>query len=309
MRWIRAISCLGLAAMLAALAVGGNPDGAKILIWRGCGVSKTAFMGPCAVAYEKATGVKVRLSGGGATLGIEAVADGGADLGGTCRGLLKSRHEDQLHVKLAIVAWDALVAVVHPRNPVNDITQKQLRAVLEQRVTNWKEIGGKVEPIIVVGRRGKSSGVGYSTRLLILGDTNAHYGPTVVRLNSSGPVEKLVERQPRAIAVTGVSSARKRKLKILSIDGRAPTVENIASGAYPYFRPLYIAYKPDKDPAAARFVAWLLSKPGQAEVEAQGTVTLRQGARLMARFAHFDAKPQIVNYQALVKKAARAVKK
>ncbi|PHS13002.1 MAG: phosphate ABC transporter substrate-binding protein [Blastopirellula sp.] len=266
------------------------------LRWRGCGISKNAFMESCAEAYQKDTNISVLLSGGGATLGIEAAAEGGADIGGTCRACLKSRKENELDVKLAIVAWDALVAVVHPSNPVSNITREQVRQVLQQKITNWKELGGLDARIVVVVRRGKVSGVGYCTRLLILEDYDADYGPTAVRLNSSGPVEKLVERQPNAIAITGVSSAKKRELKVLSIDGKKPTVANIGSGDYPYYRPLYIAYKPQKNLSASKFVEWLLSPKGQTVIQEQGTVTLQQGKKLGSLYKHYEDVNQITNY-------------
>jgi len=279
----------------------------EILVWRGCGVSKTAFMEECRNAYLKETGVEIRLSGGGATLGIESAAKGGADLGGTCRACLDVLGEDKLDVELAAVAWDALVIVVHPDNPVENISREQLRMVLQQKITNWKQLGGNDESIVVVARRGKTSGVGYSTRQLILEGSEEDYGKSVVRLNSSGPVEKLVERQPRAIAITGVSSARHRDLKVIAIDSQAPTPENIASGKYPYFRPLYVAYKPDTNSGARRFVEWLLSDKGQSVVAAQQTVTLKQGARLTQQFKHFGDVKQIVNFEHLRKLAENPV--
>src|SRR5688572_26058227 len=126
--------CLAAAAccLCAVPAFHSGAQESTPLIWRGCGVSKEAFMKACAQAYQKETGIAVQLSGGGATLGIEAVADDGADLGGTCRACLRSLNEDKLPVKLAVVAWDALVAVVHPDNPVSNITHGQLKKVLQQ---------------------------------------------------------------------------------------------------------------------------------------------------------------------------------
>ncbi len=291
----------------AVVAIGGSTphvgaDEAPGLVWRGCSVAKIAFMERCAEAYTKATGIPISLSGGGATLGIEAAASGGADLGGTCRACLSRLNEDQLDVRLAIVAWDALVVIVHPDNPVQNISRDQLRLILEQEITNWKVLGGRDEPIVVVARRDKTSGVDYSMRVMILGDPDFAFGRNAVLLNSSAPVEELVERQPRAVAVTGVSSANKRLLKVLAIDGHAPTVENIASGAYPYFRPLYLAYKPSNK-AAAKFVEWLLSPAGQQVVAEEGTVTLEQGARLAGMYAHFEGVSQIVNHAMLVEKA------
>ena len=274
------------------------------LVWRGCGVSKKAFMETCAVEYEKQKRIKIRLSGGGAQLGIETAAAGGADLGGTCRACLPKLKEDQLDIKLAVVAWDALTVIAHKDNPVENITRKQLSDVLQQKITNWQELGGNDEQIIVTVRRGKTSGVGYSVRALILDDPEADFGPTAVRLNSSGPLEQLVERQPRALGVTGISSARKRNVKTLSIDGHSPTPENIGAGEYPYYRPLYVAFRPGVNPQADQFIEWLLSDAGQAVIEQQKTVTLAQGAKLTSTYAHFGNTKQISNYQSLLELAA-----
>ncbi len=288
-------------------AIAENPlraDQSQVLVWRGCSVAKVAFMERCAAAYEQETGIQVRLSGGGATLGIEAAGSGGADLGGTCRACLKRLNEDLLGVKLAIVAWDALVVVVHPDNPVENITREQLRQVLQQKITNWQALGGRDEKIVVVARREKTAGVDYSMCVMILGDPDFTFGRTAVLLSSTGPVEELVAEQPRAIAVTGVSSAQKRKLKILAIDGYKPTPENIADGTYPYFRPLYLAYKPE-NAKAKQFVDWMISDRGQQIVAAEGTVTLAQGAGLAARYRYYEDVRQITNYATLIDKAPR----
>ncbi len=289
------------AALSAEKASRAKPP--PVLVWRGCSVAKVAFMDRCAAAYEQETGVQVRLSGGGATLGIEAAGSGGADLGGTCRACLTRLNEDKLGVRLVIVAWDALAVIVHPDNPVESITREQLRQVLQQKITNWKTLGGRDEKIVVVARREKTAGVDYSMRVMILGDPNFTFGRTAVLLGSSGPVEELVAGQPRAIAVTGVSSAQKRKLKVLAIDGHKPTSENIANGTYPYFRPLYLAYKPE-NAGARRFVEWLIGDRGQQIVAAEGTVTLAEGAGLVSSYRHYEDVGQIVNYATLLEKAA-----
>ncbi len=271
----------------------------SVITWRGCGISKHAFMHACADTYQRKYGVQFKISGGGATLGIDAAGSGGADLGGTCRHCLASKGEWRNGLKLAVVAWDALAVATHPSTLVDNLTHKQVRDILTQRVRNWSDVGGGSGRIVVVARRGKTSGVGFCTRQLILGDPETDFGKTVIRLNSSGPVEKLVERQPFAIAITGVSSARKRDLKVLSIDGQQPTRENIATGSYPFFRPLYLAYRPSSSKTVDHFVSWLISDEGQRVVESQGTVSLKQGAALTGLFAHFPAGEKVVNFDAL----------
>jgi phosphate transport system substrate-binding protein len=207
---------------------------------------------------------------------------------------------------MVVVAWDALVAVVHPSNPVDDITREQLAGILEQNIRSWRELGGSRTNIVVVARRGKVSGVGYTTRQLILDNSEANFGRRVILKHSTAPVEKMVQGQPRAVAITGVSSARKRNLKILSVDGVAATADNIAQGTYPFFRPLYLVYKPGKNAATERFVRWLLGPRGQAIIREHGTVSLAQGAELVCKYAHFPDEKLIINFSGLMKLARSA---
>jgi len=262
-------------------------------------------MGRCAEVYRAQTGVSIRLSGGGATLGIESAGQGGADFGGTCRHRLESRGEDKLPLALTVVAWDALVAVVHPSHPIDSNTSKQLVQVLQQKITDWGELGGDRGRIVVLARKGKVSGVGYMTRLLIFGDPEADYGKRVIRLQSSGPIERLLERSPAGIGVSGVSSARRRNLKILKIDGVEPSARNIAAGRYPYFRPLYLAHPPHLNASQKVFREWLLGPEGQRVVREQGTVNLEDGAGLVLKYRHWANNARITNYDALVAAAKR----
>lgn len=271
----------------------------KTLVWRGCGISKVAFVEKAARQFSRETGISIRLSGGGAALGIQATAEGGADFGGSCRECLAKNGESQWNLKLTMVAWDALAVVVHPDNPLDSMTKEQLVAVLQQEVSNWRELGGEDQPIVALARKGKVSGVGYMARLLIFGDPEADFGPRVIRLPSSGPLEKSCERIPNAVAITGVSSARRRNLKILAVDGILPTPQNIAAGRYPFFRPLYLVHRPTPSPEVQQFLDWILSESGQKVVQEAGSVTLQQGLGLMGKYCHFDDKSRIQNFQEL----------
>ncbi len=139
------------------------------------------------------------------------------------------------------VAWDALVVIVNPDNDVDNISVEQLKQIYEGRISKWSEVGGADRPIGVIARDGKNSGVGHMFRQLVFNDPGFTIKARALRVKSTGPLEKKVEKVKTAIAIDGISSAKKRKFKFLSLDGVAPTKENIASGKYPLFRPLYLA--------------------------------------------------------------------
>ncbi len=260
----------------------GTTAEAKELKWVGCGITKKAFMKELAAAYEAKTGVKIIIKGGGATKGIRAVAKGIADMGGSCRHALNVPEENG--VKMNQVAWDALVVVVNKDNPVDNITTEQLKAVLTGKIKNWKELGGPDAPLTLYVRKGKISGVGLMARELIFNNHNQEFAADAKKMKSSGPLERAISRDKYGIGVTGISSAKKRtKLKILKVDGVAPTKENIASGKYPFYRPLYLVTKESPSGEVKKFIEFALSPEGQKIIAEQGTVTLAEGKSLKGR--------------------------
>lgn len=271
------MACLVLLAVPATRAAG--------LTWTGCGITKKAFMEELAKVYRQKTGVAISLSGGGATKGLRAVSAGISDMGGTCRPRLRGVdgdiHPEERNARLIHVAWDAIVPIVHPSNPVADISLADLKRVYDGVVTNWKDLGGADQRIVLVMREGKYSGVGHMFRRFVFADPEYIFRARGLAVKSTGPLEIRVEKIAAALAMDGISSARHRELKFLSIDGVAPTKENIASGKYPLFRPLYLAVNANGVSAQVqKFIDFVLSPDGQAIISRQGTVNLEEGRGL-----------------------------
>ena len=255
---------------------------AETLQWAGCGITKKAFMKELAKAYTKKTGIEVKLSGGGATKGIRNAAKGAIHIGGACRVSLE-RHPEERDAFQIPVAWDALVAFVNKKNPVDSISFAQLQQVYLGEITNWKQLGGKDAPIELYIRRGKMSGVGRTLRELVFANYNQEFKATYV-VKSSGPVEKGVVKNLNGFGVSGISSAKKRKLKLLKLDGKAPTYENIKNGSYALYRPLYLVIKRgNKTPLVRDFIKYALSKEGQDIIRAQGTVPYAEALHLVMK--------------------------
>lgn len=278
-RPIRAVLPVFLLGLYGTLAF------AEDLTWTGCGITKKAFMAEMVKAYEAKTGKVVKLSGGGATKGIRAASAATSDMGGTCRHWLKGVsgdvHPEEQNAELIQVAWDALVVIAHPSNPVNDISLEQLKKVYQGEITNWKELGGPDRRIALITREGKYSGVGHMFRRLVFGDPEYEFQARSLKVKSTGPLEQKVEKMAGALAVDGISSAGKREIKVLSINGMLPSKVTIGAGTYPLYRPLYLAVHKTKASQEARdFIAFVLSPEGQAVVSQQGTVNLAEGSAL-----------------------------
>lgn len=276
----RKLITIGLSAIfvsaLPMLAVSATN---KKITWAGCGISKNAFMGEMATAYEKKTGVKVELLGGGATKGIRQVSNKEVQVGGTCRHVIEKdrsmmTHDEERRVELRPVAWDALVMITHKDNPVDNISLDQLRKVYKGQITNWKELGGKDAPIELYVRKGKISGVGRTLRELLFYNYEEEFVAKHV-VEESSTLEKDMVTNPNGAGMTGISSARKLKgiAKILKLDGKEPSYENIRTGQYLLYRPLYIVSNlQEKDPEVKKFVAFVAGDEGKAIMRAVGTV-------------------------------------
>lgn len=285
----------------------GNASLPKLVKWCGCGITKKAFMGELAETYKEKTGTPIMIIGGGATKGIRFTNSGQADMGGNCRPSLPNAFPtEESDVEMYVVAWDALVPVVHKSNPIDSITSQQLQDILTGKITSWGKVGGENRPITVLAREGKISGVGYMTRKIIFSGNNVDYSRNAYLMKSSGPLENRVAYDPLAIGVTGVSSARKRiesgkDMKILKVDGIEATKRNISKGKYPFFRPLYLSANPKADNygKAKEFINWSLTKEAQDIIDSVGTVNLAKGKNLKNKFNYWENKDKIKNFASL----------
>ncbi len=254
------------------------------LRWVGCGISKKSYVTALAKAYEERTGVKIDLQGGGATKGIREVAAIEADVGGSCRRKLRGASEESA-AELVPVAWDALVAITHSDNPVEDISVAQLQGVMLGEIDNWSELGGPDAEIELYVREGKISGVGHALRKVLFNDPELEFDTADQRFPSSGPLEKAVAASPHSIGVTGISSARKRDVKILRLEGKEPNYENVRSGDYLLYRPLYLVHNKQspKSEEIKKFIQFAYSKEGMDIISANGTVPYLEAMHLLRK--------------------------
>jgi len=296
--------CFALSLLIGPVSI--QAAAKKELTWAGCGISKKAFMAEMAKAYEKKTGIKIKLQGGGATKGIRKVAKREIDLGGTCRQTLEdpntlSSHPKERRVQMDPVAWDALAVLVHKSNPVNNITLDQLRKVYTGRITNWRQLGGKNAPIELYVRKGFISGVGRTIRELIFYDYNKKfYSPRIHVERSSGPIEKAIQKDAvNGIAISGISSAKRRKVKLLKLEGHEPTYDNIKNGSYLLYRPLFLVthLRSLDNPEIYKFSNFVHGEEGKKIMRKVGTVPYEDAIHLWLKYLTSVRKAQEAGLQ------------
>jgi phosphate transport system substrate-binding protein len=204
-----------------------------------------------------------------------------ADIGGSCRRRIFGIEEES-GITQVPVAWDALVVITHKNNPVKDISLDNLRKVYLGEITNWRQLGGNDAAIELFARKGKISGVGRTARKLLFNDYEQEFAATRI-FKSSGPLEKEVVANPNALAISGISSVRKRDVKILKLDGKSPSYENVKSGNYLLYRPLYLVYNENSRHADVikDFIRYTDTEEGRDVIRSNGTVPYLEALNLM----------------------------
>jgi phosphate transport system substrate-binding protein len=269
---------------------------ANTISYYGCHVAKKAFMEEVSKAFEQEKGVGVTINGGSATKGITAAASGKADLGGGCRH--KTASPEEKDAVGTIVAWDALVLIVHKENPVQQIPGDKIQDIFTGKIKNWKELGGVDAPIAVYTRSfDEFSGTDHMASELMFNNTKVQYNEESVKLTATTALEMGVESNPLGIAVTGISSGYKRAVNFLTIDGIEPSYENIATGKYPYTRPLYLFTNKIPTPHAQDFIQFILSDKGQEIIKGLKIVTIAD-AKTGGAYEKYDAKMESINVTA-----------
>ena len=207
----------------------------------------------------------------GSGAGIEAVTNGTADIGNSSRSL--KDEEKAAGVVENVVAIDGIAVCVDPANEVADLTKEQLTNIYNGTVTNWKEVGGADEPIIVIGREAGSGTRGAFEELVDLVDGCKYAN----ELDSTGAVIAKVASTPGAIGYASLD-ALDDSVKALSLEGVEATAENIKAGNYFLSRPFVMATKGEISEQNDLVQAWfdfVLGNEGQQVASEVGLITVK----------------------------------
>ena len=207
----------------------------------------------------------------GSGAGIEAVTNGTADIGNSSRSL--KDEEKAAGVVENVVAIDGIAVCVDPANEVADLTKEQLTNIYNGTVTNWKEVGGADEPIIVIGREAGSGTRGAFEELVDLQDACKYAN----ELDSTGAVIAKVASTPGAIGYASLD-ALDDSVKALSLEGVEATAENIKAGNYFLSRPFVMATKGEISEQNDLVQAWfdyVMGDEGQQIASEVGLITVK----------------------------------
>lgn len=180
--------------------------------------------------------------------------------------------------KYTPIGTEAFVFFVHKDNPIKNLTTEQIKGIYSGEITNWKQVGGKDEEIAAFQRNQGSGSQSMLERFM--GDTPIMEAPTeLVNDLMVGIIEKVSNYKSKSNSI-GFSFRyyvegiiKNPDIKMVSVDGVAPTAENIKNGSYPIVTPIYaVTYEEQTNENVDNLLDWILSDEGQYIIEETGYV-------------------------------------
>ncbi len=217
----------------------------------------------------------IAVTGGGSGTGLASL------LSGTCAIAMSSRTIKQKEIDLAKlkgiipneikVALDGIAVVVNPKNSEDKLTLDQLAGIFSGKITNWKEVGGMDEKIVILSREVNSgTHVYFKEHVLRKNDPSSQeeFSPKALMLSSSQAIADEVAGNISAIGYYGMGyiSPKQKPVAIAKDDKSAyivPAIENVVKNVYPISRPLFIYTNGQPQGGVKKFVDFILSPEGQ----------------------------------------------
>lgn len=229
----------------------------------------------------------VAVTGGGSGTGIAALLNGTTDIAECSRSIkekeIATAEESGIEPLEHIVAFDGIAVVVHPSNPVSELTIEQLADIFTGRVTNWSELGGNDEEIVVLSREVNSGTHVYFKEHVLNGGNEKgteEYTSTALLMPSSQGIADEVAGNTKAIGYYGMGyiSPAQKALKVSKngASGELPSNENVLSGKYPISRPLFMYTNGAPTGLVKEFMDFVFSAEGQKIVGELDFVPVKQ---------------------------------
>ena len=265
---------IGLTIVIAVLAAcGGEENTSSTTGGSLVTISGSTSVGPLAeklaMNYEETADVKIEVNQIGSSAGITNAINGVSQIGMSSRDL--KQEEIDSGIEELVIAYDGIVVVAHPSNPVKDLTMEQVKQIFTGDITNWQQVGGKDMEIVVVSREDGSGSrdafqeiVGYESGQLI---RNA------IVASGNGNIKTTVATNKHAIGFISFEYIDE-SVSAMNINGVEALADNVLDGKYELSRPFLFVYKEGVPEAANQFMDFILSPDGQKIVESAGAIPL-----------------------------------
>ncbi len=262
--------------LIGSLAVGcGSSDGSGSQDSNKITVSGSTSVGPVVEILgedftAKNEGISVEVQQIGSSAGIKNAIEGTSQIGMASRDL--KDEEKASGLKETQIAIDGIAVITNKNNEVKDLTLEQVKDIYTGKITNWKEVGGKDAPIVVVSREdGSGTRDGFQENV---GFESEELTKDAQISDGSGNIKSIVEGNENSIGYISFGYVDD-KVNALTIDGVELTVENVKDNKYPIARPFLLVNKEDKiSEEGTKFIEFILSEEGQKIVEDKGFISI-----------------------------------
>jgi phosphate transport system substrate-binding protein len=242
-------------------------------------IEGSTTVGPIADAFKEAfekmhENVRITVNKTGSGDGAAALIDGRCDVANMSRFMKDSEFKKAVEKGVMpvahVVAMDAVCIIVHPSNSVAELTQEQVKAIYQNKITNWKQLGGPDEAIVPFSRE-TSSGTYETFHSFLIG--KADKIGKVEGAGSNPQMHARVSKTTGAIGYVGLGFVD-RKVKAVRLNGVLPTRKSVLDGSYLASRPLFMFTNkyPKLGSMVQKFVAFYLTEKGQEIIETKGFV-------------------------------------
>ena len=223
-------------------------------------------------------GINVTVAGGGSGNGAKALVNGTCQVANLSRPLKLEEYQAAVSKGVApvahVIALDAIAIVVHPSNPVAELSLDQVKAIYAGEITNWKGVGGPDMAIAAFSRESNSGTLDAFIEMVMKHGGEKTIAGSVSSQGSNGAIHSIVKKNPGAIGFVGLGFIE--GVKPLKINGVEPSVQTVKQGTYPVARPLFMFTNgyPPMGSKLFRFMTLYLSEDGHELIKGQGFVPL-----------------------------------
>lgn len=230
------------AILLFLTGCSGDEAGSTTITVNGSTSVESFFNETLAPEIKNDLGFDIEYQATGSSTGIQAVLDGTSTFGTSSRNL---EEDEAASLDQTILAYDGIALVTNAANPVTDITSEQASKIFKGEITNWSELGGNDEDIVVVSREASSGTRGAIEEIL---DFEDQVVDDAIISDGNGNVASTVAENPNAIGYVSFTTLNDNSDVIngLNVDGAAPTALNVLNETYPISRPFILVYQDDK---------------------------------------------------------------
>ncbi|HZJ38995.1 MAG TPA: phosphate ABC transporter substrate-binding protein [Chthoniobacterales bacterium] len=213
----------------------------------------------------------------GSTTGIAAIIDGTAQIGMSSRRAkpaeMGAASAKGINMKPTIVAYDGLGVIVNSANPITNLTKKQVEQIFTGDVTDWSAVGGKGGKISIYTRN-TSSGTYSDWKELAM--KKRDYASGSQKMAGHEQIAAEVGKNPNGIGYVGLAYMKAGGIKVVTIDGAAPSQQAVRNKTWPYARPTFYYTNGEPTGLVKQFVDFTIGPTGQKIVDRVGFVGIHE---------------------------------